>query len=320
MVDGAPRLGVLTEWGVLRQEEWQARWAAHEQRVDERLAEHRGRRRAGVKHPVADFLFTYYSFRPAQLRRWHPGAGVLLEGAADLGPEYLRVGGATTLDTAAVLARRGGSVAWIGSLLAATAGRAPHYGCFGLHEWAMVYRQPADEIRHQGWPLRLGPDGTAAVVEQSRLRCSHFDAYRFFTPAARPLNVLAPTRDSQVALEQPACLHANMDLYKYAGKLSPLIASELVADCFDLARDIRELDMKASPYDLSDLGYQPVKVETVEGRHQYVAAQQSFAERAVPLRARLIAACDRLGGSVGQQDAGQDRGGVGDHRGEREQG
>ena len=28
-----------------------------------------------------DFLFTYYSQRPAALRRWHPGFGVVLEDA-----------------------------------------------------------------------------------------------------------------------------------------------------------------------------------------------------------------------------------------------
>ena len=39
------------------------------------------RRRSGVKHPVHDFLFTYYSQRPAALRRWHPGWGVALEDA-----------------------------------------------------------------------------------------------------------------------------------------------------------------------------------------------------------------------------------------------
>jgi hypothetical protein len=268
--------------------EWQARRAAHERRVDDRLAEHRDRRRAGVKHPVADFLFTYYSYRPAQLRRWHPGAGVVLEGAPDFGPEYITVEGGTSLDTAAVLARRGSSVAWIRSLLAATAGRAPNYGCFGLHEWAMVYRQPAEEIRHQGWPLRLGADGTAAVVEQSRIRCSHFDAYRFFTPAARPLNVLLPTRDSQVALEQPGCLHANMDLYKYSYKLSPLVSSDLVLDCFDLAAEIRAMDMRASPYDLADLGFAAIPIETPEGRAVYVAAQRDFADRAAALRSRLL--------------------------------
>ena len=36
----------------------------------------------GEKHPVHDFLFEYYSFRPAHLLRWTPGADVLLEGAS----------------------------------------------------------------------------------------------------------------------------------------------------------------------------------------------------------------------------------------------
>ena len=49
-----------------------------------------------------------------------------------------------------------------------------------------------------------------------------------------------------------------MDLYKHAFRLSPLVCSDLVADCFELARDIRVLDMRASPYDLGGLGYDPV--------------------------------------------------------------
>ena len=41
-----------------------------------------GARSRGEKHPIWDFLFTYYSYKPAVLRRWHPGAGVELEDAA----------------------------------------------------------------------------------------------------------------------------------------------------------------------------------------------------------------------------------------------
>ena len=37
-------------------------------------------------------------------------------------------------------------------------------------------------------------------------------AFRFFTPAARPLNRLQPARESVPAQEQRGCLHANMDL------------------------------------------------------------------------------------------------------------
>ncbi|WP_319462168.1 3-methyladenine DNA glycosylase [Micromonospora sp. RTP1Z1] len=274
--------------------DWQARRRAHEQRVDAWLAPHLARRRTGVKHPVEDFLFTYYSHRPAQLRRWHPGAGVVLRDAdpAQFGRDYRATAAGLTLDTDRVRARRAESVDWIRTLLAATAGRPAHLGCFGMHEWAMVYRQTQDEVRHNAWPLRLSPAATAAVVEERGVRCSHFDAYRFFTAPARPLNLLTPTRESQHALEQPGCLHANMDLYKWAYKLSPLVPGELVADCFALAREIRTLDMRASPYDLAYLGYPPVRVETPDGRAEYAAAQRGVADRAGTLRARLLAALD----------------------------
>ncbi|MFI5907152.1 3-methyladenine DNA glycosylase [Dactylosporangium sp. NPDC051541] len=265
---------------VLDRPTWEARRAAHEARVDAWIEPHLARRRLGRKHPVEDFLFTYYSYRPAQLRRWHPGAGV-----------FLRDSG---LETVAVPARRAEAIAWVHDLLTATAARAPHLGCFGLHEWAMVYRQTQDELRHNAWPLRLGPAGTDALVEASRIRCSHFDAFRFYTAPARPLNLLQPTRETQVANEQPGCLHANMDLYKHAYKLAPLVPAELIADCFELARDVRTLDMQASPYDLADLGYAPVRIETPEGRARYIEAQRSFATRAAPLRDRLIAECERL--------------------------
>jgi len=90
--------------------------------------------------------------------------------------------------------------------------------------------------------------------------------------------------------QQPA-IRVRRDLYKHAFRLAPLVPSELVADCFELARDIRVLDMRASPYDLSALGYAPLRVETAEGWQEYVAAQRGFAE---PLQARLIAESEHL--------------------------
>jgi hypothetical protein len=271
---------------------WRRRRLAHERRVDEWTTPHLARRRAGVKHPVEDFLFTYYSYRPAQLRRWHPGAGVVLADATSFGPEYRDTPDGASVDLDAFLARRGESLAWIRDLLASTASRAPQLGCFGLHEWAMVYRQTREEVRHNAWPLRLSPEKTAAVVHERGVRCTHYDAFRFFTTPARSLNLLQPTRETQRDNEQPGCLHANMDLYKWAYKAAPLVGSELVADCFALARDIRALDMRASPYDLADLGYPPVPIETAEGRAEYTAAQRGFAERAGRLRARLLARLD----------------------------
>jgi hypothetical protein len=249
---------------------------------------------------VEDFLFTYYAYRPAALRRWHPGFGVVLEE----GVEYAGLkgyvvstsstsGGGATVAREHVLAQER-LLRGLHNLLTATAARPAQLGCFGMHEWAMVYRLEPSDVRHASWPLRLGPAGTDEVVEGHRIACSHFDAFRFFTDAARPRNTLSPGRDDRAAFEQPGCLHAGMDLYKHAFRLSPMIASELVADCFDLARDIRVLDMRASPYDLSALGYEPIPVETPEGKAEYVRQQRAFAERGAGLRAQLTSHIERL--------------------------
>jgi hypothetical protein len=275
---------------VLDERTWRARAAAHAERVDAFVAPHLARRGSAVKHPVHDFLFTYYSQRPAQLRRWHPGYGVALGGAAEYAG--LKGYGADPVSvTTEYVASQRPLLESLHRLLAATASRAPTYGCLGLHEWAMVYR--ADETRHD-WPLRLGQDGTDAVVESHRIGCSHFDAFRFFTPDARPLNTLSPARDDRPAFEQPGCLHAGMDLYKHAFRLSPMVCSDLVADAFELAWQIRILDMRAAPYDLTDLGFEPVRIETAEGKQEYAAAQRRVAERGAPLRRRLIEECERL--------------------------
>ena len=261
-----------------------------------------------MAHPVEDFLFTYYSQRPAALRRWHPGFGVgLVGGAPYAGAKGYglvstgstgRSGSTGRGDVVAVtrehLAPQRPVASALHELLSATAARPPQLGCLGLHEWAMVYKQPAARMRHGDWPLRLGGQGTDTVVESHRIACSHFDAFRFFTDSARPMNTLQPGRDDRTAHEQPGCLHAGMDLYKHAFRLTPMICSDLVADCFELARDIRVLDMRASPYDLVDLGYEPVRIETGGGKQEYVAAQRDFADRAAPLRRRLIEECERF--------------------------
>jgi len=276
---------------------WHAKKAQHEARVDAWITPHLERRSRGLSHPVEDFLFTYYSYPPAALRRWHPGFGVTLTGA---GTEIFRgvkgydvSGDRARVDPRRVAERRAELTA-IRNLLLATERRPPALRCFGLHEWAMVYRLDQDEVRHAAWPLRLGTAGTDEVVGSHRVACSHFDAFRFFTDAARPRNLLQPAGDDRAEFEQPGCLHAGMDLYKHAYRLTPMVPSELVADCFELARDIRVLDMRASPYDLSDLGYSPVRVETPEGKQEYVTAQRAFAERAAPLRQQLINKTARL--------------------------
>jgi hypothetical protein len=277
---------------VLDEATWRARADAHAARVDAFVQPHLERRRERVKHPVHDFLFTYYSQRPARLRRWHPGFGVGLENGEEYAglKGYVAVYPVTTVAAEYVASQRP-LLESLHRLLTATANRPANFGCFGLHEWAMVHRQ--DETRHD-WPLRLGREGTDRVVESHRIRCSHFDAYRFFTPTARPMNTLTPAAYDRPDFEQPACLHAGMDLYKHAFRLTPMIDSGVVADCFELARDIRVLDMRAAPYDLSGLGFAPVRIETPEGKQEYAAAQRAFAERGAPLRDRLVQECERL--------------------------
>ncbi|WP_460795138.1 3-methyladenine DNA glycosylase [Microbacterium sp. GXF0217] len=269
--------------------EWRAREQAHHDRADALTADHRERAARREKHPVWDFLFTYYSGKPAQLRRWHPGAGVVLEDAPERrawrwyspGPSL----DSAVPDASAYAEDKPDLAAHVERMLRRTAARPGQFGCFGLHEWAMVYRE--QEHRHPV-PLRLGQAGTDAVVEANELRCTHFDAFRFFTPDAMPRNRSPLTRADQPVLEQPGCLHAGMDVYKWATKLGPLVPGEVLLDCFELARDIRELDMQAAPYDLSDWGVVPVPIESPEGKAEYVRRQRVFAERGNALRTRIL--------------------------------
>lgn len=290
--EAGPQIGEPAAPTVLAESTWQARESAHRERVLRWTGPHRERAAAGESHPVLDFLFTYYSERPSRLERWSPGAGVALAGASAARfldrADFERTEHGVQVDLSRLTPKRRRSTGFVHSLLSATAAREPRLSCFGLHEWAMVYRQSAEQVRHASWPLRLGPGGTDDVVETLPIRCGHHDAFRFFTAPARPLNAVQPGREDQLAMEQPGCLHANMDLYKWSYKLAPFLPAELVADCFELAVEVRELDMRASPYDLSGLGYRPVRIETPAGRSEYARLQAEFARRAAPLRARLI--------------------------------
>ncbi len=281
---------------VLTEAQWRERASAHRERVRRWTGPHRRRQQRGEKHPVLDFLFTYYSYRPARLERWQPGFGVALRGGEEFLERtgYARAGDCVALAADAFTDARRRTAEFVRSLLTATASRPPKLGCFGLHEWAMVYGTDPASLRHADWPLRLGHEGTDDVVESMQIQCTHYDAFRFFTPEARPRNALQPERRDQVDLEQPGCLHANMDVFKWAYKLDPFVPAELVADCFDLAVRVRELDMRASPYDLSRLGYAPVAIETPEGRADYVRRQNAFADEAAVLRRRLVEVCDEL--------------------------
>ena len=47
--------------------------------------------------------------------------------------------------------------------------------------------------------------------------------------------------------------------------------------------------MEASPYDCRELGFSVVAIETPEGKAEYVRRQRSLADRAKPMRNRLVA-------------------------------
>jgi len=289
----------LATMRTIEESQWRASQRQHANDLQPILKAQRGRRARAKKHPVVDFLFTYYSFRPGHLIQWSPGYGVVLENARE---EFAQrrywvsgdAGEDSRLSLSAMGKRQRREVFWIHELLKAVTQRRANFGCYGLHEWAMVYRQSASSVRHAGFPLRLSEQEIVGVVENQSLCCSHYDAFRFFTQQARPLNNLSPTLESRLDSEQPGCLHTNMDLYKWAYKLSPWISSDLLKDAFFLAMEIRELDMRASPYELSALGLRPVLIETAAGRELYEREQRKFAHKAEPIRERLLKAAGRL--------------------------
>jgi hypothetical protein len=275
----------------LTEREWLPLADMHRQRVEPWIAGRLARRSVGEKNAIEDFLFDYYPFSPGKLATWHPGYGIVLEGEA--AQPYLRLtgyrheGDGATADLAWLEPRLPRLEVALG-ILRGTESRPPVTGCFGMHEWAMTYRLTQDEVRHAYLPLRVSAAEVAQTVESVGLRCTHIDAFRFFTPPAVPLNELTPTRDNQPDLEQPGCMHAGMDLYKYAFWFSPLIPSDLVLDCFENATRARELDMRASPYDMTPFGLEPIRVETPDGRREYAAEQRSLMVVTVPLRTRLL--------------------------------
>jgi hypothetical protein len=287
----------------LSQTAWTGRAAAHLARAERRTLPARKRRDCGVLHPVEDFLFQYYPYPFVLLENWQPGCGVALEWSATVESPappppfsercYAVADGVIFADPGRLTGKERERLKWIHDLLAATRDRAPHFACHGLHEWAMVYR--GKEVRHEKTtPLRLPQAEIDALVESRAICCSHHDAFRFFASEARPMNRLQPTLESRISLEQPGCVHANMDLYKWAAKSMPWIGTELLLDCFELAVELRDLDMRASPYDLSAWGREPVRIETAEGRRIYEIEQRRLAAEAVPLRERLIAGLAKI--------------------------
>lgn len=263
---------------------------AHRLRTEPWVEQRQARRLRGERHPVDDFLFEYYPYSMSKLTTWHPGWGVTVQRDRRFlqqHRDYIQVGDGASVGLDGLLRRRE-RLELAAVLLQSTVQRAPQFNCFGMHEWAMVFRQQATDIRHADYPLRLDSAAIEQAVVEVGLRCTHLDAFRFFTADAMPRNAHQLTRATQAQFEQPGCVHAAMDLYKYAMWAGPYLPSELVADCFELARTARTLDMEASPYDLTGLGYQAIPMETAAGRAEYVARQRELSASAQQLRSRLL--------------------------------
>lgn len=256
----------------------------------------RERKSRQQSHPVFDFIHTYYSFSLGRLEKWHPGYGIILQNTTEnaLSPKYYRgEGDQCWIDPQLLTPKGRDRLQWIKNLLELTQSRPPNMACHGLHEWAMVYQ--GDEVRHrESVPLRLSQDEIDRLVSSRPICCSHFDAFRFFTPDAKKFNRLSPTLLSREEFEQPGCIHANMDLYKWAYKSSPWISSDLLRETLFFAIEAREIDMRASPYDLSEYGYSPIPVETTAGRREYEKYQHQLYLKGLPLRKELIDAISRV--------------------------
>ena len=279
--------------------EWQEQAEKHRSRVEEITLPMRARKSRHEKHPVYDFLHTYYSFPLGRLEKWHPGAGILLQDDPTLAfseKYYRRENGTTWIDPAKLTGKGRDRLKWILQLLSLTQSRPPNLACHGLHEWAMVYS--GSDVRHrESAPLRLPQAEIDGLVSSRPICCSHFDAFRFFAPDAIRFNRLSPTLLSREEYEQPGCIHANMDLYKWAYKSSPWISSDLLAKALFFAIKARVIDMRASPYDLSDYGYQPIRIEIPEGRREYEHEQMALYQEGLTLRKELIEALQDILGA-----------------------
>jgi hypothetical protein len=273
---------------------WIALAADHKARAEKWTLPYRQRSACGEIHPVYDFLFIYYRNPPSQLEVWHPGANDLLEAHPSDNcfseKHYTREAEGIRLDPGKIDKTTRHRMEMAQALCRVVEKRPARFGCFGMHEWAMVYQGDDDgEVRHrEKLTLRLPQKEVDAFIRSRPINCSHFDAFRFFTPSAKGFNRIQPDKHTRIENEQSGCLHTNMDLYKLAVQCMPWIGSEILWQCFELAAAARLLDMEASPYDCQALGLGCVPIETEAGRLLYEERQRALTEKSQPIRRSLI--------------------------------
>ena len=280
---------------VLDEPTWLAMAQVCRDRHAERLAKQTERRSHGRPDPSVDFLFEYYKLRPSRFLRYSPGFGVMLQGSAAHSflsdPRYGQCEEGIYLRPEALPRHRRQGLIWIRNLLQKTLDRPAHFHCHGLHEWALVH---GSELLHPSFELRVSREAIARHLQNAGFNCTHYEACRFFSRESLQLNTIQPSAETMPDHEQPGCLHTNMDLYRWAEKLSPWGSTSLLAETLDLAWKARISDSRACPYDLRPTGLQPIAVETEAGRREFVAAQKHILAIATPLRRALIAEYDRV--------------------------
>ena len=235
---------------------------------------------------------------PTRLRRC--GAGIpesmsISAGAGDRTGRGATPGGRrpVTVDVEAFLADRGPRVTAVRRLLTATLDRPP----------VRLLRPPRVGDGPSPGPGRCPPPGLAAAARALRGTDAVVESHQVACSQRRRLPVLHADR---AAAQHPPADPRRAGTVRAAGLPArrygllqvgvppgfPWSPSDLVMDGFDLARDIRVLDMRASPYDLRALGYPPVAIETREGKAKYVDAQRGFTVRSQALRRRLLEATE----------------------------
>ena len=281
---------VLDHSVYLEEKVWQRQESELCEQLQPIVEAHRQRRISGVKHPVIDFLFEYYHFKAPKLLEWTPGIGVYLLGQQ--ANKFVTKRGFNQNEYGVFInpnsfpTDRIDGLDWTINMLLQTFSRKPQFNCFGMHEWCMIYEK--QDIRHPALKLRLSHDKTRNVVEQHPVKCTHYDAYRFYSDTAVKFNQTKLSRETIPNHEQPGCLHTNMDLYRWAYKFYPWVSSDLIRRAFLLALDIRETDMRASPYDLDQFCDLPaIEIETAAGKVEYIKLQQAYFELAQKIRLEL---------------------------------
>ena len=304
---------------ILKRIEWQSKAEEHAKLIynmvyppSNQYENDKERMHAVYGHPIYNFIHKYYSYSLKQISFYSPGMNILLEEVHTkndinhiLSPDFFNsidsnkslCNGMYEIERNNLSNKKRKKFERSRDILLRTSIAPPHFSCFGLHEWAMLAKGDGKENKHQTLPLRV-PQNVIDKMVQSKgaLRCTHFDAFRFFHPDVTALNDVQLSRSNQLDTEQPGCVHATMDLFKYAYELYPLISADTLRDCLQVSLDARHIDMRASPYDCSTVEGvgDPIKIETAVGRKQYASEQEVLYKKSAPIRLELLRAYEAV--------------------------